>query len=179
MKYFLITLIIISIISCRSKESISFVQENTVEKTEIILNQNNTFLYKARALQTKKAVDFIQEGTFILQDSLLILDFTYDSYTYECYEIPLPNDTFLVSTFNNTVFLFKLHSFYKERSKPFTYNEMLNSLIELYKRNLIISKQYSEFLSCSQEDFENNFFDRNYIISEYYDKFLPKDVIKE
>ncbi|MDR1761180.1 MAG: hypothetical protein LBR55_01895 [Bacteroidales bacterium] len=66
------------------------------------LDTNKTFSYKTKHT---KSIAFNESGTYSITDSSLVLKYNNPSYTYNCFEIPLVNDTFVFVKYKEVLYL--------------------------------------------------------------------------
>ncbi|MCL2326980.1 MAG: hypothetical protein FWC39_00550 [Bacteroidetes bacterium] len=100
------------------------------------LNADKTFSYKTKHI---KSVAFNEEGTYTVTDSSVILDYTNPSYSYNCFEIPLDNDTFLLVKYKKTMYLVHANQPSEEHRKIFMKNLMQsikNHTFNLFEEDL-------------------------------------------
>lgn len=102
-KVFVILALTLLVVSCAKKNPIVFQKKTDMCEVTVSLDTNGTFRYTANS---PLGVAFDESGTYSILDSLLILQFQYDNYEHLCYTIPLPNDTSIIATIDNTTFLF-------------------------------------------------------------------------
>lgn len=104
MKNFIVIFIVsVLFVSCAKKNPIVFQKETETEKVTITLDTNGSFRYEANS---PIGAAFNEEGTYVISDSLLVLQFKYESFEHLCYTIPLTNDTSIIANVGTTVFLF-------------------------------------------------------------------------
>jgi len=166
-KIIFFTSLIIGLYSCSEKKVVF--NKLTENSTRVELTLNDTaFIHIA---DSPEGVRFEENGKYKIEDSLLILDYHYDSYSYECYTIPLSADTFLISSLDNYIFLYPIKS---NKKKKFNYSNIMESLVKIYNTKRIDFSFKSDFLWIDKSTFENKFGKRKYTISEYYDKKLKR-----
>jgi hypothetical protein len=166
---FLFSMIIL--VSCKKQNnSIDFIKTTEDSKIQITLHSNKTFDYKAKST---KGVAFHELGTFKILDSLLIIDYTNKEYSYNCYTIALPNDTFLIATVRDVVFLYPLIKEFPEVNKYKTNEDLMNDLVKEYNNKNINGLVGTKYLSAKKDDFEF-LYTENSLISKHYDAFIKQ-----
>ena len=93
-------------------------QTDVVSKT-LQLNADSTFSYKTKHIQ---GVPFNEEGTYTVTDSSVILNYTNPSYSYNCWEVPIINDTFLFVPYKEIMYLVRANQPSEEQRAIFIKN---------------------------------------------------------
>ncbi|MCQ2608861.1 MAG: hypothetical protein MJ197_09275 [Bacteroidales bacterium] len=153
--------------SCAKKNPIVFQKKSAESEVNLSLDTNGTFLYTA---QSTKGVDFREEGTYTIEDSVLILRFRFESYEKDCYEVPLPNDTSLILKHKGKIVLFPLVKVIPGIGVVWNNNaELMDSLVQLSKTETfdkLIGARYFEKVSGDM----SLIFNGNWHVSPFYDK---------
>ncbi|MDR2962608.1 MAG: hypothetical protein LBU90_03070 [Bacteroidales bacterium] len=101
------------------------------------LNHDSTFDYKAHH---ERGVAFHEAGRFTTTDTTLILKYTNPSYSYNCFTVPLENDTFLFVTYKEQLYLVHSNQPSEEQRSIFLCN--LQKSIENHTFNLFEEDLY-------------------------------------
>ncbi len=153
--------------SCAKKNPIVFQKKSAESEVNLSLDTNGTFLYTA---QSTKGIDFREEGTYTIEDSLLILRFRFESYEKDCYAVPLPNDTSLIMNYKGAVVLYPLVKQIPGIGVVWNNNtELMENLVNLYKTESfakLVGARYFEKVSGDM----SLIFNGDWNISPYYDK---------
>lgn len=80
------------------------------------LDTNRTFSFKNKHI---KSILFHEEGTYTLTDSSVILYYNNPSYSYNCYDFPTTNDTFLFVPYKEHIYLVRSNQPTAEKSRAF------------------------------------------------------------
>lgn len=151
--------------SCTTHEELFFVRDNGFAQYSLSLQKNGAFRYSSDG---EGSTGFNEIGTYEFLDTVLILDYMYESYSYNCITVPLVSDTFLLAEFNNTVFLYPVKQV--KQNKVYTYKDMIESLCVLYKTGRIGQPIGVDFLKIEKKEFETMFGKRTHSVTEYFEK---------
>lgn len=167
----LIFFTIILVTSCKEKKTaITFKKATESSDIQVTFNANKTFDYRAKST---KGVAFHELGTFKIADSLLIIDYTNKEYSYNCYTIALPNDTFLIATIRDEVFLYPILKGFPGQENLKTNKDLMNEIVKEYNNKNINGFVGTKYLSAKKEDFEF-LYTGNTIVSKHYDAFIKQ-----
>ena len=162
----LFCLLFFGFFSC-SPHDVRFFREGALSDFELYLYADTTFYHNS---QSQPPMLFDEHGTWHLQDSLLILDYTNESYSIDCSVFSLQNDTFLIGTYSDHIFLYPIRTIHN--SQLYSYNEMMESLLRLFNQNALQKSVGIDFYVTPKHHFEKMFGKRTYMISEYYDTYI-------
>lgn len=137
--------------SCEKKTSVTFKREVALADYFITLNSNSTFRHKSSG---EDDIPFDETGVFYHQDTLLILDYTYNRYTHNNITFLLETDTFLIVRNSDIVFLFPLKTKPHYQDSVYSFKDMKKSLCKLYSRHLLAEETKNLYSTDS-----DNFFD--------------------
>ena len=152
--------------SCVDKNPIIFTRKTDMSEVKLSLDTNGTFMYTA---QSTVGSPFHEEGTYTIEDTLLILRFEFESYTYNTYEIPLENDTMLIMRYKRKNVLFPLRRDFPERNLHLSQKEMMEDVVEIYSSPDFPKYVGTRYFSKSSGDF-SLIYKGDSKISPYYDK---------
>lgn len=152
--------------SCVDKNPIIFARKTDMSEVKLSLDTNGTFIYTA---QSTVGTPFHEEGTYTVEDTLLILRFEFESYTYNTYEIPLQNDTMLIMSYKGENVLFPLRREFPEQNIHLSQKEMMENIVEIYSSSDFPKYVGTRYFSHSSGDF-SFIYKGDYKISPYYDK---------
>ncbi len=158
----------LSVCSCSQKELV-FEKTSAESAIQLTLVNDTSFEYSAKS---PIGARFLEVGTYKLQDTFLILNFKNSGFSYECFDMPLNNDTFLIVNHNQNIALFPIQKTIANVPKKFSYKEMVYSLQEIYKNGKIQLLIDNNFLKTNKLEFEERFGERKYVVSEYFDSQL-------
>ncbi len=88
----------------------------------------------------------------------------------------MQNDTFLIGTYQESVFLYPIQS--RRNAREYSYQEMMESLLRLYNNKTIKNSIGIDFYVSSKNTFEAVFGQRKTMISEYYDRFIDVNILQ-
>ena len=162
----LFCLFLIGFSAC-SPHEIRFFREGAFSDFELYLYNDTTFYHTSQA---QPPMFFDERGTWHFQDSLLILDYTNESYSIDCSVFSLQNDTFLIGVYFDQIFLYPIRTIHN--SQRYSYDEMMESLLRLYNHNSLQKSIGIDFYSIPKHHFEFFFGKRTYMISKYYDTYI-------
>lgn len=166
-KYLLLACIVCLFASCAKKNPIVFQKKSADSEVNLSLDTNGSFLYTATST---KGINFREEGTYTIEDSVLILRFRFESYEKDCYAIPLPNDTSLILNHKGKIVLFPLVKVIPGIGVVWNNNtELMDSLVRLSKTETfdkLIGARYFKRVSGDM----SLIFNGDWHISPYYDK---------
>ena len=170
---FLFILIAIATITACTPKEVRFFREGAFADFELLLYADSTFHHISHA---KPPMYFNEKGSWLIQDSLLVLCYTNSSYSIDCSVFLLQNDTFLISTYQESVFLYPIQS--RHNAREYSYQEMMESLLKLYNNKTIKNSIGIDFYVSSKNTFEAVFGQRKTMISEYYDRFIDVNILQ-
>lgn len=127
-KVLVILALALLVVSCAKKNPIVFQKKTDMCEVTVSLDTNGTFRYTANS---PLGAAFDESGTYSILDSLLILQFKYDNYEHLCYTIPLVNDTSIIATIGNTIFLFPTVKDDEDTGLHRTEDDIISELYEL------------------------------------------------
>lgn len=134
----------------------------------LTLDTNNTFTYKARHV---KGAAFNESGTYTVQDTVLILNYSNQEYSYNCYTIPLPNDTLLFGLYNNKTILYSLHTQIPGIDSILTHQQVMQRIVNEYNSQNFTKHIGTFIFACTQGN-PSQLYKSTYKISKYYDTFI-------
>ncbi len=129
---------IFCLVSCKQSPVVFSLQTDEVSK-HLQLNSDRTFTYKSKHI---KSIVFEEEGTYSTTDSSLILHYNNLSFSYNCYEFPLVNDTFLFVPYKEKIYLVYGNQPNEEQRKAFMVS--LEQSIKNHTFNLFEEDSYME-----------------------------------
>ncbi|MDA3883631.1 MAG: hypothetical protein PF481_10140 [Bacteroidales bacterium] len=165
--YFIILSFLFLILSsCEKKTSVTFKREVALADYFITLNSDSTFRHIS---SQEDNIPFDETGMFYHQDTLLILDYTYDRYTHNNITFLLETDTFLiVRRDSEIVFLFPIKTKPHYQDSVYSFKDMKKSLCHLYSQKKL-SEEIPNLYSTDRDDFLD-FFNADCISIETYCK---------
>lgn len=124
--------------SCSNDNPIVFMKKTDMSEVRLALDTNGTFDYTAKS---EIGATFHETGTYTVEDSLLILRFTYESFDHLCYEIPLTNDTSLIMNYKGEPMLYPTVKEIQEIGLKMTPAQLMDTIVLLYNR-----KDFGEYV---------------------------------
>ena len=155
--------------ACGKKNPVVFSKKSDLSEVSITLDTNGTFVYEATS---KVGHAFKENGTYTIEDSLLILRFEYDSYSVGCQEMPLENDSMLIMNYKGRNVLYPTIKSIPETNCMFENNDQLmQKVLEIYQHQDFVNYVGSRYFALESGDF-SLLFDGNWKVSPYYDSQL-------
>ncbi|MBP5584451.1 MAG: hypothetical protein J6X43_10985 [Bacteroidales bacterium] len=155
--------------ACSKKNPIVFSKKSDLSEISIALDTNGTFVYEATS---KVGHAFKENGTFTIEDSLVILRYNYESYSVGCQELPLQNDSMLIMNYKGKFVLYPTIKNIPESNCSFENNDQLmQKVLEIYQRSDFPQYIGKRYFTLESGDF-SLLFDGNWKVSPYYDSQL-------
>ncbi|MBO7055465.1 MAG: hypothetical protein J6W37_08780 [Bacteroidales bacterium] len=155
--------------ACSKKNPIVFSKKSDLSEISISLDTNGTFVYEA---SSKVGHAFKENGTFTIEDSLVILRYNYESYSVGCQELPLQNDSMLIMNYKGKFVLYPTIKNIPESNCSFENNDQLmQKVLEIYQRSDFPQYIGKRYFALESGDF-SLLFDGNWKVSPYYDSQL-------
>ena len=155
--------------ACSKKNPIVFSKKSDLSEISISLDTNGTFVYEA---SSKVGHAFKENGTFTIEDSLVILRYNYESYSVGCQELPLQNDSMLIMNYKGKFVLYPTIKNIPESNCSFENNDQLmQKVLEIYQRSDFPQYIGKRYFTLESGDF-SLLFDGNWKVSPYYDSQL-------
>lgn len=167
-KYLFVLIIPFLFCACGKKNPIVFTKQSDLSEVHISLDTNGTFVYNA---SSKVGAVFNETGTYTIEDTLLILRFTYESYDYLCSTVPLPNDTSLIMHYKGKTILYPTIRKIPEVGLDMTHEELIDSILTRYQRS-DFEKDLGTRLFVLESGDMSLLYTGTWKISPYYDSFL-------
>lgn len=159
----------ISMISCESEQtSIVFTKKTEESEMTITLKNDSTFVHNAKHIH---GVTFNEVGRYSIHDSIIVLDYTNPEYSYNCYTIPLPNDTLLFGTYDDKILLHTLYKTIPGEDTLLNHAQVMERIVNQYN-NPHFSKYIGTLIFVCTQGKPENLYKHRHAISMYYDKFL-------
>jgi|GEM_PF-5988599 hypothetical protein len=157
------------IIGCSNNDNpIVFSKITDDSKIILTLDTNKTFTFTARHV---KGAAFDESGTYTINDSTIILQYNNKEYSYNCYTIPLPNDTMLFGHYNNTILLYPLYREIPGIDSVLTHEQVMQRIVNEYNSPKFKTHVGTLIFACTQGNAEL-LYTKPYKISAYYDSFI-------
>ena len=155
--------------ACGKKNPVVFSKKSDLSEVSIALDTNGTFVYEATS---KVGHAFKENGTFTIEDSLVILRFNYESYSVGCQEMPLKNDTMLIMNYKGKYLLYPTIKSIPETNCSFENNDQLmQKVLEIYQQSDFPQYIGKRYFALESGDF-SLLFDGEWKVSPYYDSQL-------
>ena len=166
-KFLYVGLMAFLVTACSQKNPIVFQKKSDVSVVTLSLDTNGTFVYHA---ESSVGATFNEEGTYTIEDSVLILRYQYESFEHLCYEIPLENDTSLIMNYKGTYVLFPTKKTITNTDIHFSSNEdLMQHIVAEYNRKDFSERVGTHYFGLTAGDF-SLLFNGKWNISPYYDK---------
>lgn len=165
-----ILICIVALFSACSNPDFPIIFEKNIKDSQmsISLNKDSTFEFSASHV---KGTKFLEQGTYSVHDSVLILHYANSEFGYNCYNIPLENDTLLFGTFNSHTLLYNLFKINPITDSILTKTETMNSIIQEYNNPMFHTHIGTFVYNCTQGN-AKILYPKQHKISEYYDSFI-------
>lgn len=176
LKYILYLIVCVTLtlftISCNWEQTpVVFTKITEDSEMSITLDTNNTFTHKASHTHGAK---FNEQGKYTIIDSLLILNYTNDEYSYNCYTIPLPNDTLLFGRYKDKTLLYTLYTIIPGIDSILTKQEVMQRIVNQYNNPNFPSYIGTFIFECSSNN-ASQLYSQSHKISKYYDTFITNN----
>ena len=155
--------------ACGKKNPVVFSKKSDLSEVSIALDTNGTFVYEATS---KVGHAFKENGTFTVEDSLVILRFNYESYSVGCQEMPLQNDSMLIMNYKGKVLLYPTIINIPGTNCSFENNEkLMQKILEVYQSEDFPNYIGKRYFALTTGDF-SLLFHGKWKVSPYYDSQL-------
>ncbi|MBO7125184.1 MAG: hypothetical protein J6V74_05015 [Bacteroidales bacterium] len=155
--------------ACGKKNPVVFSKKSDLSEVSIALDTNGTFVYEATS---KVGHAFKENGTFTVEDSLVILRFNYESYSVGCQEMPLQNDSMLIMNYKGKVLLYPTIKNIPGTNCSFENNEkLMQKILEVYQSEDFPNYIGKRYFALTTGDF-SLLFHGKWKVSPYYDSQL-------